>query len=294
MMAVRGIGVCAGLLVLLLVPACMGPPLLFAVTELAEGVVGDSYQQMLSVVESDRAVAFSRAGGSLPPGLTLSESGRISGVPTTPGTFTFSVLADNRDLNRRSGTESFVIIIREPLDFDSEMPAARVDVPYTFSLDITGGLPPYDIEIVGLPAGFSLDRGSESIRGTPIVGNSGATVEITVRDDSFPGQTLTRRATLVVKPRAVEITTAALESGTVNQSYSVQLSAINGRVPYTWSITEGVLPQGLRLNRTTGVISGTPTLAGESTIVVRVTDADAPASSDQATYTITIEVSDEL
>lgn len=289
----RGLACVGGVLSLLLVPACMGPPLVFAITDLADGVVGESYLQTLSVVESDRTVIFVRAGGSLPPGLTLSESGRVTGTPTSAGTFTFSVRADNRDINQRTGTESFTIIIREPLDFDDDLDTARVDEPYTFNLDITGGLAPYDVDVIGLPAGFSYDDASESIRGTPIVLNTGATVEITITDDANPQQTITQRTTLVVKPRAVMITTDTLADGTLGIAYSEALVAIDGATPYTWTITGGVLPDGLRLNRTTGVISGTPTEAGENNFSVRVEDADTPTSSDEASFTITIAADDE-
>jgi hypothetical protein len=37
---------------------------------------------------------FSRATGTLPPGLTLSASGEIAGTPTSPGQWTFGVIAE--------------------------------------------------------------------------------------------------------------------------------------------------------------------------------------------------------
>lgn len=58
----------------------------------------------------------------------------------------------------------------------------------------------------------------------------------------------------------LQITTASLQDGTVNQSYSAALNADGGSGSYTWSITSGSLPAGLSLS-SSGTISGTPTAA---------------------------------
>ena len=57
------------------------------------------------------------------------------------------------------------------------------------------------------------------------------------------------------------ITTTSLPGGTVGQSYpSTTLAATGGNPPYTWKLVKGSgkLPKGLKLNKHTGAISGTP------------------------------------
>jgi hypothetical protein len=50
--------------------------------------------------------------GSLPPGLTLSSSGVISGTPTTTGTYTGTITADNGV--GTPATQSFSITVTDP------------------------------------------------------------------------------------------------------------------------------------------------------------------------------------
>lgn len=56
--------------------------------------------------------------------------------------------------------------------------------------------------------------------------------------------------------------------------YSHNLTATGGQAPLTWDIAAGSLPEGLSLDRATGVISGIPTKAGSSGVTVRVTGAN--------------------
>ena len=56
--------------------------------------------------------------------------------------------------------------------------------------------------------------------------------------------------------------------------------------PYTWSITNGSLPNGLTLNSSTGNISGTPTAQGTSTFTIQDTDANSQTNSSQFSLTI--------
>lgn len=65
-----------------------------------------------------------------------------------------------------------------------------------------------------------------------------------------------------------DIQTESLPNDTEGTSYSQTLTA-TGTTPITWSVTSGSLPTGLTLNKSTGLISGTPTTAGTSTFTVK-------------------------
>jgi hypothetical protein len=90
----------------------------------------------------------------------------------------------------------------------------------------------------------------------------------------------------VTFPFNLAITTSALPGATVHAAYSASLSATGGTTPYTWKLVSGSgsLPSGLRLDRTTGVISGKPKASGPSTFAVEV--FAARPSSTPSTWAI--------
>jgi len=67
------------------------------------------------------------------------------------------------------------------------------------------------------------------------------------------------------------VTTAALPLGIVGSAYSQKLAATSGTAPYSWSLTAGALPAGLRLT-SDGTISGIPLATGTSNFVIQLTD----------------------
>ena len=81
------------------------------------------------------------------------------------------------------------------------------------------------------------------------------------------------------------ITTTSLPNGTAEAAYSTTLLA-EGTAPNTWSVTSGSLPEGLSLDASTGVISGTPTAEGGSTFTVTAANA---YGSDSREFTLNID-----
>lgn len=71
----------------------------------------------------------------------------------------------------------------------------------------------------------------------------------------------------------ISIDQVSLPGGQETEPYSQQLSVTGGDAPYTWSITAGSLPNGVELNSSTGLLSGTASLDGTFVFTVRVTDS---------------------
>jgi hypothetical protein len=92
----------------------------------------------------------------------------------------------------------------------------------------------------------------------------------------------------------LEIITAELLSGVVEEHYEEILEASGVAPPYAWAIVDGSLPPGLILAGESGVISGTPTLAGTFNFTVEVTDDEGLTATQVLSITITEPIEDWL
>lgn len=76
---------------------------------LPDAVAGDAYSDGVAAVIGTAPFSFSLAAGSLPPGLSLGESGALNGVPAAPGDYAFTVAA--RDAAGRLNQQTYSLSV---------------------------------------------------------------------------------------------------------------------------------------------------------------------------------------
>jgi large repetitive protein len=250
---------------------------------LPNGMVGAAYSQALAAAGGTTPYTWSVTAGSLPSGLTLSSAGTISGTPASATTANFTVQV--RDSAARTATRALSIIVSpasNPLTINTN--AGVVGEPYSQSLAVSGGTPPYTWSVTtgSLPAGLALSTGGV-ISGTPAAGGS-STFTVQVADST--SASATRDLTIVITAPVVPLEiTGSLGVGSVGTAYSETLTVSGGTAPYTWSISSGALPAGLAINNA-GTVGGTPTTAGTSNFTVQVRDAAAGIATKALSITV--------
>jgi large repetitive protein len=246
------------------------------------GSLNSSYSQSLMASNGVGPYSWSLTTGLLPPGLNLSPAGAITGVPAATGTFQFT--AKVTDSLGATASRQFTIIIAIGLSISTPptLPVATVGVPYSDLLQASGGSLPYTwtVSSGSPPAGLSL-KSSGSFTGTP---TTAGTFSFTVQALDNVGHQASEQLSITVAA-ALGITTSALPGGTVGAAYSQSLAATGGTPPFTWSLLTGALPGGLAISAA-GSITGAPNAAGTFSFTIEVTDSAAASATKQLSITV--------
>lgn len=255
---------------------------------LPTGTAGVSYSQTFAATGAPAPYSWAVTAGALPPGLALSAAGVLSGTPSTPGTFNFTVRASSTAPTGAPLTASsdFTMAVNPTnLTLTAELPFGWSGEPYSGRLSATGATPPYTFSIVSgaLPDGLFLNAATGVISGSA---QSPGPFTFTARVADSSGQSVSQAFRITIERRIAPlvITTLSLPNGVVGTPYGAGVSATGGEGAHTWSI--GGLPPGLRAN-SEGEISGTPTAHGTYTVTAQVSDEGGRTA--RASFTLIIE-----
>jgi hypothetical protein len=171
---------------------------------LPNGTVGAAYTAQLNAAGGTAPYSYSIVTGALPPGITLSAEGALSGTPTLAGTFTFTARVTDSATPEETADRTLSLTVNPPagalLITTIALPPGRVNQAYSFTLSATNGTAPYEWSVIAgtLPAGISLSV-EGVLGGTPSAPGS-STFTVQVSDASTPAETASRQFTLQVLP----------------------------------------------------------------------------------------------
>jgi hypothetical protein len=245
--------------------------------------------------------------GSLPPGLSLSKSGTISGRATQAGTYDFWLEISDEDPPSASwcvvpvtAEHEFRIVVSSALSITTKsLPqGASVGQPYSAPLEamlLTSSSPPagtvpsnlsWSLASGTMPPGLAIVNGA--ISGTPTAeGSYTFVVQATLDALRTDIETLTLD---VRQPVAIQATKPFAAGGAatrweVGVPFAGKLNATGGTGAYTWSLATGALPPGMTL-APDGTVSGNPTAAGSFRFTVGLADDQGRTASYPALVAI--------
>ena len=231
--------------------------------------------------------------GTLPPGMSFSGN-TVSGTPTAPGSFAFTITATDTGSTGAGSpftvAQNYTIDVAAPVIVVNPATLANPDagIAYSEVLSATGGVGPYGFALTAgaLPTGITLSTGG-TLSGTS---NEVGTFNFTVTATDANGQTGARAYTVTI---AAPVLTMNPAPGTLTAPYGVAYSQVftagGSAGPFNYVLT-GALPAGVTFSGNT--LSGTPTVPGSYPITVTATDtvltgAGAPFSIAQ-NYTLDV------
>lgn len=256
-------------------------------SKLADGTIETAYTAQIVTKGTDPVTLVSEG---LPAGLSMNESGAISGTPTVTGDFTVKITATNlyTELNETTVTKNIKLKIKAKPPViaavaATDLPMAIVDKDFDgYHFSLSSGTEPVTWTASGLPKGLVLSA-SGDLTGKPTKAGS---FNIALKAKNSANQASLKVPFVVYQ--IPEITTTKLAAGTTGKKYTVKLAA-KGTTPITsWDIAN--LPEPLiatpNANGSQVTITGTPTEAG--TFSLSVTASNAAGTSEAKPLSLTV------
>jgi large repetitive protein len=269
------------------------------------GTVGQPYSLTIYLIPPDGArgedfacATFHATSGSLPPGLSISDEGILSGTPTQGGRYEFFLTVKYDKFPtctfKNPSDDSFILNVAPQVQVQrlfvatNSLPDAQINQAYTAPALVVqnGTVSSWTLAGGSLPPGLTLGTNGV-ISGTP---TQSGTFTFTVQANGSPNNDTKQLSLFVLAPLDLGLaptgTPASSQPVPVRMKLATPFSwgvkATGGREPYAY--TADRLPAGITLNPD-GTLTGTPTVAGVTRTTFTVRDARGTTDTLQATFT---------
>lgn len=281
----------------------VAPPLSFQTTTLPDGPRGIGYfGGNISLIGGRQPYTVQVSSGALPNGLTASASSfgnaiNVTGVPSTNGTFQFTLNVSDSYETPNTATQNFQIRVSDPISITGPGSAGILyNQSYSTSFPVTGGIPPYTWQMSAVPpAGFTFDTTTGILSGTP-TGPGFFNPNVSVQDSSNPPQRATYFQFVLDIYGKLIITTSSLPPITTGSDASIGIFSTGGAAPLQWSISSGTVPPGMTFGTNNywqiATISGPPTQAGSYAFTLTLSDGNTGNLHQTASLPLTLMVKD--
>jgi hypothetical protein len=238
----------------------------------AAGTVGTAFSYQ--IVVTNGPTSFGASG--LPAGLSInSATGLISGIPSSAGSPLNVTLTATNATGTATGNVAITIspaAVSVPMITSATTATGTVGNAFTYQIGATNN--PTSFNATGLPSGLSVNTTTGLISGTPTSAGGPTTVSLSAGNSGGTG-TGTVAISISAAAAIPAITSPNFATGTVGAASTYQIAASGN--PTAYNATG--LPSGFSVNPTTGLISGTPTAPGLTSVTVSATNGTGTGSA---------------
>lgn len=258
----------------------MTDPVSLSGAPVTNAIEATEYTHSFSVSGGAPPFQFSLMNGSVPPGLTLTDAGVLTGTPETGGidggVYQFRVQVEDSAVPPTKDDAAFTMSVLPLLRIGTKSPLADADsgAQYQDYLYATGGVGTYTWSKVSgtLPQNVSVNSDGTVSSGSQNASGPDGNFVVQVQDQGQPQQTQQLSLGISVKSLGLllHMRTNQLADGRAGWPYQQVLRSGGGTGGHNWTQTGGMLPPGLTLNG--NIVSGTPTTPGDYSVSLQVKD----------------------